>query len=307
MTEGNFAILPEEAFLDEGITLGALRVLRFVWSVCLREGRIGWSGHLTSADMARAAGLQGNHHLAQILRKLVELDHIILGPTPLEGLYSIRPHQRFGETGPSAREMGKLFGAPPTGEGRNRLDTRNEAKGGLQPIADFPCGGLTTTDSVPHDDNRRSSSSISRSLRRKPFRTSPVGEGRASPRWTPIQRAILDLLAENGMEGTVPSQVALMEGISFRRVALLVADGIAKGQSTGLLLTRLKGKDIPPKVCPLCVAEQGFHYGFTDGDREMNCPLSDDPDMTDEALAAAWRGIRGMKVQVYWMGQGVEE
>lgn len=305
MTEGNFAILPEEAFLDECITLGALRVLRFVWSVCLREGRIGWSGHLTSAEMARAGGLQGNHHLAQILRKLVERDYIILGPTPLEGLYSIRPHQRFGETGPSPREMGKLFGASPMGEGRNTFDPGNEAKEGIQTIPTFPCGGFTATDSVLHYVEEMSSSSSS--SRRKPFRPSPVGEGRKSIGWTPTQQAILDLLAENGMEGAVPMQVALIEGITFRRVAILVTDGIARGHSTGLLLTRLKGKDIPPKVCPLCGAEKGFHYGFTDGDREMNCPLSNDPDMTDEALAAAWRRIRGMKVQVYWMGQEIEE
>jgi len=307
VTEPNFAILPEEAFFDGGVTLGGLRVLRLVWTLCLREGRIAWSDYLTSREMAKAAGLQTNRHLAQILRKLVELDYVILGPSPAEGIYSIRPHHRFGETGPSSREMGKLFRTSPVGEGRNALNTKNEAKQGVQPTPAFPCGGFTTTDSIPHSDKERSSSSSSRSLGRKPFRPSPIGEDRNGFFLTPTQQAILDLLAENGMEGTVPMQATLKEGMTFRRALLLVNDGSARNQSTGMILTRLKGRDIPPKVCPLCGAKEGFHYGFTDGDRDMNCPVSDDPDMTDEALAAAWRHIRGKKIQLYWMGQEIEE
>jgi hypothetical protein len=101
------------------------------------------------------------------------------------------------------------------------------------------------------------------------------------------------------MAGGVPTQVALIEGITFRRVALLVADGLARDQKTGMILTRLQGQDIPPKVCPLC-GGKFEHRGFTDGDAEMNCPLHDCPDMTDEGLVVAWRRVRGMRRLEYW-------
>ena len=306
MTEIPFAILPEEAFLDEHITLGALRVLRLVWSMCLREGRIAWSDYLTSAEMAKAAGVSRTH-LYAILRELTHLDYIIVGPSPATSVYILRPHQRFGETAPSRREMGKLFRTvgPPTTQGS--LESQNEGKPGTKPVQSCRPADIATTDSLYQSVNKKSSSSRSKNLRRKSSRTVGGPTQGNSFSWTPLQQAILDLLAENGMEGAVPMQVALRNGMTFRRAILLVHDGLAKDQGTGIILTRLRGRDLPPKVCPLCEAKKGFHYGFTDGDREMNCPVSDDPDMTDEALAAAWRRIQGMKIQVYWMGQEIEE
>lgn len=304
MTLVQFAVIPEEAFLDEHMTLGALRVLRLVWSMCLREGRITWSPFLTASQIGKAAKMRSNN-LSKIVRELADRDYIIVGPKIIKGLYCLRPHQRFGETGPTQKEMGDLYAWAYHDARANSLPPEDEAGLGykLVPPPFHRCNATADSESTHQEERGSSSNSLSRKVL-----CHPSTEGwQNSSDWTVTQQGILDLLGENGMGGAVPTQVTLMEGMTFRRVALLVADGIAKGQSTGLLLTRLRGKDIPPNVCPLCGAKKGFHYGFTDGDQGMNCPLSDDPGMTDEGLVAAWRRTRGMMVQPYWMGQEVED
>lgn len=292
MSELRFGIVPEEALLDKRITLGAIRVLHAIWSFCLRDGNIVWSDFLTSSQIARAAGIRPGN-LAKVLRELAHLEYIVIGPRIVNGIHSLRPHQRFGEKGPSIQEIEKAF-----------RSTSREARGPHSSGKTIPPdsqGSLTTAvNTTDSESRRRGSSNIASSeVRRKGFGQHPKETPMPLVPWTTIQQGILELLAENGMEGGVPMQVALIEGMTFRRVALLVADGIAKGQSTGLLLTRLKGKDMPPKGCPLCGAKKE-HCGFADGDAEMNCPLYDCPDMTDEHLVISWRRVRGMSRLPYW-------
>lgn len=295
MTSTQFAVIPEEAFRDDHMTLGALRLLRVVWSICLREGRVIWSPFLTASELGKVAGMRPNN-LSKALRELADREYIIVGPKVIKGLYCLRPHQRFGEKGPSIQELEKSFRQTSV-DGRN---AHSSAK--TLPSNIHRCFTTTDSESIHYEDESSSSSSLTR----KPLRQTSTDARRNSLPCTPTQQAILDLLADNGMAGAVPTQVALTEGMTFRRVALLVADGVARNQKTGMVLTRLKGADIPPRACPLC-GGKSEHRGFTDGDVETNCPLADEPDMADEQLAAAWRRIRGMKIQVYWMGQGIEE
>jgi len=298
-----FAVIPEEAFLDEHMTLGALRVLRLVWSMCLREGRITWSPFLTASEIGKAARMRPNN-LSKIVRELADREYILVGPKIVKGLYCLRPHQRFGETGPTQKEMGDLYAWAYHDARAKTLPPEDEAGPAykLVPPPFHRCNTTADSESIHQED--KSSSSIPSS--QKPL-CRPSTEGwRNNSDWTVRQQGILDLLAENGMEGAVPTQVTLMEGMTFRRVALLVADGIARGQSTGLLLTRLRGKDLPPKGCPLCGAKKE-HRGFDNGRDGINCPLYDSPDMTDEGLVLAWRHIRGMKRLEYWTAIEAED
>jgi hypothetical protein len=292
VTDRPFALLPEEAFLDAGITLAGLRVLRLIWKLCLREGRIVWTSYMTSKEMGEQAGLTTNAHLAEIIRGLIELEYIQVGPNTGQGVYAVRPHPRYGESGPTAGDILKLYGPSRVREAKGQ----NEPG---QPLT-LPHRCFTTTENIPKRRENKSSSSRSRTSRQKVYGTSPAGEGLFPVRNNPVQEAILELLAENGMEGAVPTAAAMQEGMTFRRVLLLVNDGLAKDHSTGMMLTRIRGKDIPSDRCPLCRGKLGFHTGFSDRIAGINCPLYDNPDMDDEALAVAWRLTKGMRRLEYW-------